>query len=212
MRTSFKVRSGVQKSKYEKWYDELCDKARNRDIPTCYTEVHHIRPRSLGGSDDKSNLVRLSYREHYIAHWLLTKFHTGINLAKMQRALWAMTLSASGVRSTVGWQFEAAKRAIRDIELNEAVDEGWLERHRQKQQVKKEAHRAAYEEWQRQKDQDKLDDNIRIEHLSSPKLIELLEKDPAYIARRELIRANPKLLKRRRIPLSNWFRNVPPPS
>jgi hypothetical protein len=38
-------------------------------------EQHHIIPKCLGGSNDKSNLVLLTYREHYIAHWLLTKIH-----------------------------------------------------------------------------------------------------------------------------------------
>ena len=33
-------------------------------------ELHHIAPRSfgLGGETDPSNLVKLSFREHFIAH------------------------------------------------------------------------------------------------------------------------------------------------
>lgn len=38
-----------------------------------YAEVHHIVPRSLGGSDDAENLIRLSARQHYIAHWMLAR-------------------------------------------------------------------------------------------------------------------------------------------
>jgi hypothetical protein len=38
-----------------------------------YTEQHHIVPRSFGGSDDISNLVKLTAREHYVAHLLLWK-------------------------------------------------------------------------------------------------------------------------------------------
>jgi hypothetical protein len=38
-------------------------------------ELHHIFPSSLGGSAEKSNLVLLTYREHYVAHWLLTKIY-----------------------------------------------------------------------------------------------------------------------------------------
>lgn len=34
-------------------------------------ETHHIHPKCLGGSDDKSNLIRLTPRQHYIAHMLL---------------------------------------------------------------------------------------------------------------------------------------------
>lgn len=40
-----------------------------------YTEVHHIVPKCLGGSDDHENLVRLTAREHFIAHRLLTKMY-----------------------------------------------------------------------------------------------------------------------------------------
>lgn len=39
-----------------------------------YTEVHHIIPKCLGGSDEYDNLVRLTSEEHYLAHWYL--YHT----------------------------------------------------------------------------------------------------------------------------------------
>ena len=38
-----------------------------------YCEVHHIVPRSLGGSNDKENLISLTARQHYIAHWILAR-------------------------------------------------------------------------------------------------------------------------------------------
>lgn len=34
---------------------------------------NHIIPKSLGGSDERSNLVLLTAREHYLCHWLLAK-------------------------------------------------------------------------------------------------------------------------------------------
>jgi len=40
-----------------------------------YTERHHIIMRSMGGSDDSTNLVVLTGREHWIAHLLLHKIH-----------------------------------------------------------------------------------------------------------------------------------------
>lgn len=40
-----------------------------------YTELHHIIPKSLGGSNSKDNLVRLSAREHFVCHWLLVKMY-----------------------------------------------------------------------------------------------------------------------------------------
>lgn len=52
-----------------------------------YTELHHIIPKSLGGSDNSNNLVLLTAREHFIAHLLLSKIH---NNSKMDYAFWMM--------------------------------------------------------------------------------------------------------------------------
>lgn len=41
-------------------------------------ERHHIIPKSIGGTNDTSNIAILTYREHFIAHWLLTKFQKEI--------------------------------------------------------------------------------------------------------------------------------------
>lgn len=38
-----------------------------------YVERHHIHPRAMGGTDDKVNIVKLSARQHYVAHKLLWK-------------------------------------------------------------------------------------------------------------------------------------------
>lgn len=35
--------------------------------------VHHILPRSMNGSDEDYNKIKLSVREHFISHWLLAK-------------------------------------------------------------------------------------------------------------------------------------------
>lgn len=67
-------------NKYYKWYIKLTSK---QDIRLdCYTEKHHIIPRSMGGKDTKENLVVLTAREHYIAHLLLTKICKGVNKKK----------------------------------------------------------------------------------------------------------------------------------
>ena len=67
---------------YKKIYDSLCTKKRDRR--GCYVEDHHIIPRCMGGSNNKKNIVSLSYREHFLAHWLLCKIysrHSGIHYA-----------------------------------------------------------------------------------------------------------------------------------
>lgn len=38
-------------------------------------EIHHILPRCMGGVDDKTNLVKLTPEEHYLAHLLLVKIY-----------------------------------------------------------------------------------------------------------------------------------------
>lgn len=59
-------------------YERLIAKARARVCPEGYVERHHVLPKALGGTDDSSNLVALTSREHFIAHVLLAKMHGGI--------------------------------------------------------------------------------------------------------------------------------------
>lgn len=74
--------------KYEKWYNQIIFKAKNRNLDDNTTyEKHHIIPKSLGGDDSKENLVHLTLREHYICHVLLVKFLSGHNKYKMLCAI-----------------------------------------------------------------------------------------------------------------------------
>lgn len=57
---------------YEKVYNQIIENRKNNPLDG-YTEKHHILPKSLGGGDEKENLVKLSAREHFICHYLLTK-------------------------------------------------------------------------------------------------------------------------------------------
>jgi hypothetical protein len=53
-----------------------------------YYEVHHIIPRSIGGSNRKNNLTTLTAREHFICHLLLVKIYP--NEISMVYASWLM--------------------------------------------------------------------------------------------------------------------------
>lgn len=57
-----------------------------------YFEKHHILPKSLGGSNEENNLVKLTAREHFICHWLLVKMYNKgtTERNKMLCALWRM--------------------------------------------------------------------------------------------------------------------------
>jgi hypothetical protein len=58
-------------------YSKLIAKAKARVCVDGYVERHHILPKALGGTDDSSNIVALTAREHFIAHFLLAKMHGG---------------------------------------------------------------------------------------------------------------------------------------
>jgi hypothetical protein len=80
---------------YKKIYFKLIKNRKNNPLKDCYTETHHIIPRSLGGKNFKSNLIVLSAREHFIAHLLLSKmFSDKMKKAKMIMALAMMMVSS----------------------------------------------------------------------------------------------------------------------
>jgi hypothetical protein len=94
----------VAESKYSRWYEALITKAQNRTIEG-YVESHHIIPRSFGGNDSKANLVKLTAREHYIAHALLWKMKfAGVYGSKMAFAfntfINKMTTGVRGIHHT----------------------------------------------------------------------------------------------------------------
>lgn len=77
-----------QLNKYTSTYYNIIYNARSRAVcSNMYTENHHIIPKSLGGTNVESNLVRLSAREHFICHLLLIKMVTGNAKHKMAFAL-----------------------------------------------------------------------------------------------------------------------------
>ncbi len=63
---------------WERIFTALINSRKHRVLlPGAYVENHHIVPRWCGGSDDPSNLIQLTAREHYVAHLLLAKAHGG---------------------------------------------------------------------------------------------------------------------------------------
>ena len=61
---------------YQRIYSNLIE-LRKANVPDGYSEKHHITPRSMGGSNSPDNLVKLTGREHFVAHRLLAKIHGG---------------------------------------------------------------------------------------------------------------------------------------
>jgi len=61
---------------YLKLYTDIINRANGRlKYNGTYYESHHILPKCIGGKNNKENLVNLTAREHFIAHWLLTKIY-----------------------------------------------------------------------------------------------------------------------------------------
>jgi len=85
--------------KYERWYQELIETRKGRHIPEdVYSESHHIVPRCLGGSDDSINRIDLFPKEHFIAHLLLARIHSGRAGMQMAHALRRMLTGGRGQR------------------------------------------------------------------------------------------------------------------
>ena len=74
---------------YQKIYNQIIERAQNRKLEG-YKEKHHIIPRCLDGLDDKSNLVELTAREHFLCHRLLCEIYP--NNHKLLCALWLMAI------------------------------------------------------------------------------------------------------------------------
>lgn len=63
---------------YMKHYSELIGTRKllgRKKSKTEYYENHHSIPKWLGGDNSKDNMVLLTAREHFIAHWLLWKHY-----------------------------------------------------------------------------------------------------------------------------------------
>lgn len=101
----------------DKLYKKLMTRRRLLPISDVkFTEVHHIVPKCFGGDNSSENLIRLTYREHFIAHLILWKIQTdkrkSSQMAKAFFCMCAMSNESTGYRD-VGrnsrW-FDSAKK------------------------------------------------------------------------------------------------------
>lgn len=97
---------------YQKHYDLLISRAQGRVKPEGYVERHHILPRCMGGDNTAKNLVRLTAREHFVAHLLLVKTYP--NVGGLTTAAYLMSRGATNNR-TYGWLRKLATYESRKI-------------------------------------------------------------------------------------------------
>ena len=110
---------------YQKIYRSLVERARTR-ILNEFTETHHVIPRCLGGSNDKTNLVKLTPEEHYVAHQLLVKIYPG-NHALAKAA--AMMIPNRPSNKMYGWirrRFAIAKSIEQSGKGNSQFGSKWV--------------------------------------------------------------------------------------
>lgn len=102
-----------KENKYTKIYYQIINNAitkyDERELAhkngTAHYERHHIIPQSLNGSNDRSNLVYLTGREHALCHWLLVKMTMGKDHEKMRYAF-------NGMNAANGYQNRYSSRII----------------------------------------------------------------------------------------------------
>jgi hypothetical protein len=106
---------------YEWHYTKLIETRKDRPREkTKYYEKHHILPRSMGGGNEISNLIFLTAREHFLAHWLLWKIHRN---REMATAFFTMCFlrSSNQDRIKIGSRiYEEAKEARHAVGMSES--------------------------------------------------------------------------------------------
>lgn len=107
---------------YQRIYDAII-KRRLSEPPTEYAERHRIVPGCMGEKYEEGNVVFLSAREHFIAHWLLYKIHRTVKLA---HAWYAMCRVGAGQehRYVNSKHFEKAKQARSQMLSENSKGEG----------------------------------------------------------------------------------------
>ena len=95
---------------YTACYDRIIHKAQSRHLTFGY-EIHHIVPKCLDGPNNKSNLVRLTIKEHFVCHRLLIKMHQGAAKQKMSFAFYRLCNRHQIKNSRA---YETAKLAVKE--------------------------------------------------------------------------------------------------
>ena len=106
-------------NKYTRWYYNIVNTAKTRVLSAeVYTEQHHIIPESFyikrlrkgpagwldGDPNTEENIVRLTAREHFVCHLLLTKMCEGVAKQKMCNALWRMSVGKVNEHQKVAYK------------------------------------------------------------------------------------------------------------
>lgn len=107
---------------YQAIYNNLIERGKSRTLEG-YCEKHHITPRCMGGNDNPENLVKLTAREHFIAHRLLTKIYPSNN--KLKSAVFFMTRSKN-----VSQHLKITSRTYQYLRIESSIAQSILQKGR----------------------------------------------------------------------------------
>ena len=107
---------------YQEIYNKIVKNRLENPLDT-YTERHHILPKSLGGNNKKTNLVKLSAREHYICHLLLTKIYNTGNEHKKMIYAFLMMCNAKSKTQKRNYEYNSRLYEKRRIEYSQIMSE-----------------------------------------------------------------------------------------
>ena len=116
-------------NKYFRWYRSIVER---QSVQNEYTEMHHILPVSIFPEFKtcKWNMSKLAYREHFLAHWLLSKcmVHTKHRI-QMLNAISKMRCCPSQLdRNITSWQYDVIRKASADLNSIRWKDKEYKER------------------------------------------------------------------------------------
>lgn len=107
---------------YGRIYREFIADRRGREADlTGYFERHHVVPKSRGGTDAASNIIRLTAEDHFFAHLLLAKMHGGGLWMAVRRMRWGRV---GGERPWVRGRYMYAVARRRQAEHASASQKG----------------------------------------------------------------------------------------
>jgi hypothetical protein len=131
--------SESRQAELQRTYDRLIDRAKDRVYVRGVHDNHHILPKSLGGSNAKSNIAILTYDEHFLAHWLLTRLTVGNDRIIMLHALYKMSQGGKNNknRHVAGWQYALARLAQSEAARGNNYNTGLIRTNEHKENISK---------------------------------------------------------------------------
>ncbi len=111
---------------YKRIHDEIIANRKNSPVEKVRgsgtSETHHIVPRSLGGSDDKENLIELLSREHFLVHYCLWKMQPEDSVAR-KKMVKAFTLMKAAPTDGAPRYLNSRLYAAAQVEKSKAMSE-----------------------------------------------------------------------------------------